>query len=415
MTDPTAVDYGARPRLAEGVDDPVAVVVTVELGPRLADGAGKVSIRRAEPRLVGGLGDSPRPSVLVGRSFVLYVSTASIRVLWAAISGRVSEMVANPGCGASTTASCRSASHHRRLEGNVVGNGLVQAENEDVPSVPQSPVNTSRAGTTVRSSSENRAARFRIVGRRVKCGAYTSASIPRSFARATTSSSSTFTWASTRVLGRVTGGRSSRRAKAYRSTASRSQPGRSRGPRRDPKGAHRGRETAAGETVNPSRRGQGDMPRWTCGIDGCDAAFDDVESAIVHQTNGHQRHECKVCGTIVPDGYFAIRHAFDEHTRPSSCARTTLTPRRSVAGKESNGISSARRTSSESSISWTGARRRDSRVTAPAFRTRSRPVPSRAPRSHCAGPASDSPRRVPSTGHNRSRRLTPSPCAPPGR
>jgi len=111
MTDPTAVDYGARPRLAEGVDDPVdAVVVTVELGPRLADGAGKVSIRRAEPRLVGGLGDSPRPSVLVGRSFVLYVSTASIRVLWAAISGRVSEMVAKPGCGASTTASCRSAS-----------------------------------------------------------------------------------------------------------------------------------------------------------------------------------------------------------------------------------------------------------------------------------------------------------------
>ena len=53
------------------------------------------------------------------------------------------------------------------------------------------------------------------------------------------------------------------------------------------------------------------MPRWTCGIDGCDAGFDDVESAIVHQTNGHQRHECKVCGTIVPDGYFAIRHAFD--------------------------------------------------------------------------------------------------------
>ena len=56
-------------------------------------------------------------------------------------------------------------------------------------------------------------------------------------------------------------------------------------------------------------------PRWTCGIGDCDAAFDDVEAAIVHQTNDHQRHECKVCGTIVPDGYFAIRHAFDEHTR----------------------------------------------------------------------------------------------------
>jgi len=57
------------------------------------------------------------------------------------------------------------------------------------------------------------------------------------------------------------------------------------------------------------------MSRWTCGIDGCEAAFDAVEDAVVHQTNDHQRHECKVCGTIVPDGYFAIRHAFDEHTR----------------------------------------------------------------------------------------------------
>jgi hypothetical protein len=57
------------------------------------------------------------------------------------------------------------------------------------------------------------------------------------------------------------------------------------------------------------------MALWTCGIDGCDARFEDVESAIVHQTMKHQRHECKVCGTVVPEGYFAIRHAFDEHTR----------------------------------------------------------------------------------------------------
>ncbi|GAB6878968.1 hypothetical protein JCM17823_12420 [Halorubrum gandharaense] len=57
------------------------------------------------------------------------------------------------------------------------------------------------------------------------------------------------------------------------------------------------------------------MSRWTCGIGGCDASFDDVESVIIHQTTDHERHECKVCGTIVPDGYFAIRHAFDEHTR----------------------------------------------------------------------------------------------------
>jgi DNA repair exonuclease SbcCD ATPase subunit len=57
------------------------------------------------------------------------------------------------------------------------------------------------------------------------------------------------------------------------------------------------------------------MVPWACGIDGCNAVFEDVESAVLHQTREHQRHECKVCGTIVPDGYFAIRHAFDEHTR----------------------------------------------------------------------------------------------------
>jgi transcription initiation factor TFIIIB Brf1 subunit/transcription initiation factor TFIIB len=54
---------------------------------------------------------------------------------------------------------------------------------------------------------------------------------------------------------------------------------------------------------------------WQCGIDGCGEQFGDAEQAIVHQTNEHERRECQVCGTIVPDGYFAIRHAFDEHTR----------------------------------------------------------------------------------------------------
>ena len=54
---------------------------------------------------------------------------------------------------------------------------------------------------------------------------------------------------------------------------------------------------------------------WVCGIDDCVRSFDDPESLIVHQTNEHERVECKVCGTIVPDGYLAIRHTFDEHTR----------------------------------------------------------------------------------------------------
>jgi hypothetical protein len=55
--------------------------------------------------------------------------------------------------------------------------------------------------------------------------------------------------------------------------------------------------------------------RWGCGIEGCSAVFDDVEDVVVHQTNEHDRHECKVCGTVVPDGYLAIKHAFEEHTR----------------------------------------------------------------------------------------------------
>ena len=57
------------------------------------------------------------------------------------------------------------------------------------------------------------------------------------------------------------------------------------------------------------------MPTWECAIDGCGESFDGVEALIVHQTNAHERTECKVCGTVVPDGYFAIRHAFDEHSR----------------------------------------------------------------------------------------------------
>ena len=57
------------------------------------------------------------------------------------------------------------------------------------------------------------------------------------------------------------------------------------------------------------------MALWKCGIDGCDGRFESVESAIIHQTTEHERHECEVCGTIVPEGYFAIRHAFEEHTR----------------------------------------------------------------------------------------------------
>lgn len=54
---------------------------------------------------------------------------------------------------------------------------------------------------------------------------------------------------------------------------------------------------------------------WECGIDGCGAVFEAVEELIIHQATRHERHECKVCGTVVPDGYPAFRHAFSDHTR----------------------------------------------------------------------------------------------------
>jgi hypothetical protein len=57
------------------------------------------------------------------------------------------------------------------------------------------------------------------------------------------------------------------------------------------------------------------MSVWACGIAGCDERFDDAEAAVVHQATEHDRHQCRICGTVVPEGYFAIRHAFEEHTR----------------------------------------------------------------------------------------------------
>ncbi len=57
------------------------------------------------------------------------------------------------------------------------------------------------------------------------------------------------------------------------------------------------------------------MCPWACGIDGCDAVFDAPEPAILHQTTEHPRCTCDVCGADLPAGYFAIRHAFEEHSR----------------------------------------------------------------------------------------------------
>jgi hypothetical protein len=57
------------------------------------------------------------------------------------------------------------------------------------------------------------------------------------------------------------------------------------------------------------------MAHWTCAIGDDGATFDEVEELMIHQATEHERIECRVCGAVVPDGYFAIRHAFDEHSR----------------------------------------------------------------------------------------------------
>lgn len=57
------------------------------------------------------------------------------------------------------------------------------------------------------------------------------------------------------------------------------------------------------------------MSRWLCAIEGCLSGFEDVESVLAHQRDEHEDHTCRVCNETVPAGFFAIKHAFEEHTR----------------------------------------------------------------------------------------------------
>lgn len=54
---------------------------------------------------------------------------------------------------------------------------------------------------------------------------------------------------------------------------------------------------------------------WECAIEGCGHRAEGAEDLLVHQATGHRPVRCEICGTRVPDGYFAIRHVFDEHSR----------------------------------------------------------------------------------------------------
>ena len=53
---------------------------------------------------------------------------------------------------------------------------------------------------------------------------------------------------------------------------------------------------------------------WACAIEGCDYGAGGAEKLLAHQADEHE-HRCAVCETVLPDGYFAIRHAFEEHSR----------------------------------------------------------------------------------------------------
>ena len=57
------------------------------------------------------------------------------------------------------------------------------------------------------------------------------------------------------------------------------------------------------------------MSTWACAIGDCGATFEDLESLLAHQVSDHEPHECRICGEVVPEGFFAIRHTVDEHSR----------------------------------------------------------------------------------------------------
>ena len=57
------------------------------------------------------------------------------------------------------------------------------------------------------------------------------------------------------------------------------------------------------------------MTGWNCAIVDCGSTFGTVEALLAHQVTEHDSHECEICGEEVPEGYFAIKHGIEEHTR----------------------------------------------------------------------------------------------------
>lgn len=62
---------------------------------------------------------------------------------------------------------------------------------------------------------------------------------------------------------------------------------------------------------DPATDGSG----WTCGIVSCSDTFESVIDLVAHQARDHPPHTCRICEQVVPDGFIAIYHAFEEHNR----------------------------------------------------------------------------------------------------
>lgn len=65
---------------------------------------------------------------------------------------------------------------------------------------------------------------------------------------------------------------------------------------------------------------------WECGIASCTYAGDSVTELITHQARDHPPHTCRVCDRIIPDGFVAIYHTFEEHNRAEYVKAYGATP-----------------------------------------------------------------------------------------
>lgn len=74
------------------------------------------------------------------------------------------------------------------------------------------------------------------------------------------------------------------------------------------------------------RRTAGDASGWACGIETCTFTASTVRALITHQARDHPPHTCKVCYKTIPNGFFAIYHAFEEHTRAEYVRAYDATP-----------------------------------------------------------------------------------------